>query len=217
LTQLNVQQLTNQSSQRVRRRLNEASVAKLDMADCELPSDALSGVDFHEALQRSGDRWYSACLSITRSPALAEDAVQDGLLLAWRKRFQFNGNAALDTWIHRIVVNAALQSIRRKKTGSVVGASGGVSSAAGSDPPEPIERGTPAEAHAGGELLTALEQEMKTLTDYERICFVLKHVEEWRLREIAAETENSVNSVKQALFRALKKLRVGLADWRMGS
>lgn len=190
---------------------------KLDMAGCERPVDTLSGVDFHEALQRSGDRWYSACLSITRSPALAEDAVQDGLLLAWRKRRQFNGTAALETWIHRIVVNAALQLLRRNKAGSIFGASAGVSSAAGVDPPEPIEPGTPPEAHAGGELLSALEQEINTLTEYERICFVLKHVEEWRLREIAAETENSVNSVKQALFRALKKLRVGLADWRMGS
>lgn len=187
------------------------------MADCERPAGTLSGVDFHQALQRCGDRWYSACLNITRSPALAEDAVQDGLLLAWRKRRQFNGKAALETWIHRIIVNAALQLLRRNKAETIVGTSSGVTGAARLGPLEPIEPDTPPEAHAGDELLSALEEKINTLTDYERICFVLKHVEEWRLIEIATETDNSVNSVKQALFRALKKLRVGLADWRMES
>lgn len=181
------------------------------MADCERTTGVLSGVDFHEALQRSGDCWYSACLNITRSPALAEDAVQDGLLLAWRKRRQFNGTSALDTWIYRIIVNAALQLLRRNKGALDAGPSSDVPIGF----PEPVETVTPLEKHVGDELLVALEDRIEALTEYERLCFVLKHLEEWRLGEIAIETGNSVNSVKQALFRALKKLRVGLADWRI--
>jgi RNA polymerase sigma-70 factor (ECF subfamily) len=48
----------------------------------------------------------------------------------------------------------------------------------------------------------------------ERLSFVLKHVEEWRLSEIAAELELSLDSVKQALFRALRKLRPALEEYR---
>lgn len=172
-------------------------------------SSAVCATDFHQALRRSGDRWYAACLNITRAPALAEDAVQDGLVLAWRKRHQFNGKAVLDTWIHRIVVNAALQLLRRNK------AMVDRDSTDAEHVAEPIELHTPPDAHAEDEWLYALDRLMVVLTDYERICFVLKHIEEWHLSEIAVETGNSVNSVKQALFRAVKKLRVGLADWRI--
>ena len=65
--------------------------------------------DFHQAISMRSGRWYSACLKITRDPDLAADAVQDGLLSAWHKRHQFGHGARLDTWIHRIAVNAALQ------------------------------------------------------------------------------------------------------------
>jgi len=179
------------------------------MDDSRQSPGCVSSAEFDRALLRSGDRWYAACLSITRAPALAEDAVQDGLVLAWRKRHQFKGEAALDTWIHRIVVNAALQLLRRNKA------------MVDRDPTdvghvaECVELRTPADAHASDEWIGVLERLIVALTDYERICFVLKHVEEWQLGEIADETGNSVNSVKQALFRAVKKLRVGLADRRI--
>ena len=41
----------------------------------------------------------------------------------------------------------------------------------------------------------------------ERICFTLKHMEKWRLQEIAEELDVAVNSIKQAVFRAVRKLR----------
>lgn len=78
-----------------------------------LPTQA----EFHEAISNRGDRWYAACLKITRNPELAEDAVQEALLAAWDKRRQFQGDARLETWIHRIAVNAALQLMRRNRPG----------------------------------------------------------------------------------------------------
>ena len=71
--------------------------------------------DFHEAISLRADRWYAACLKITRDRSLAEDAVQDALLNAWNKRHQFEQSARLDTWIHRIAVNAALQILRKNR------------------------------------------------------------------------------------------------------
>ena len=65
--------------------------------------------EFHEAISNRSDRWFSACLRITRNHELAEDAVQEALLSAWNKRDQFQHSARLETWIHRIAVNAALQ------------------------------------------------------------------------------------------------------------
>jgi len=41
--------------------------------------------DFHEAISARSDRWYSACLKITRNADMAADAVQDALLRAVKK------------------------------------------------------------------------------------------------------------------------------------
>lgn len=76
-----------------------------------LPTQA----DFHEAISSRSDRWFAACLKITRNRDMAEDAVQDALLSAWNKRHQFDNSARLDTWIHRIAVNAALQLLAVEK------------------------------------------------------------------------------------------------------
>ncbi len=160
--------------------------------------------EFHAALDNCGDRWYSVCLKITRNPAYAEDAVQDGLMTAWSKREQFHGSAKLETWIHRIVVNAALQLLRKNRPQIW----------------QPLEEDfavepvTPVDARAeqemGMELAAALEQ----LSEFERVCFVLKHIEQWRLNEIAESLETAVSNIKQGLFRAVRKLRISMAEWR---
>ena len=41
--------------------------------------------------------------------------MQDALLSAWNKRDQFDSSARLETWIHRIAVNAALQLLRKRR------------------------------------------------------------------------------------------------------
>jgi RNA polymerase sigma-70 factor (ECF subfamily) len=45
---------------------------------------------------------------------LAADAVQDGFLAAFRRADSFRGDAAVTTWLHRIIVNACLDRIRRR-------------------------------------------------------------------------------------------------------
>jgi DNA-directed RNA polymerase specialized sigma24 family protein len=39
------------------------------------------------------------------------------------------------------------------------------------------------------------------------VCFVLRHLEEWNLKEIAAAVGKNANAVKQSVFRAVHKLR----------
>ena len=160
--------------------------------------------EFHDVIANRADRWYSACLRITRSPDLAEDAVQDALLSAWNKRHQYERSARLDTWIHRIAVNAALQLLRKNRP-------------AVWEPLEadiPDDGSTPNEALDEHELNTELTEALKRLSEIERVCFVLKHLEQWRLKEIAHELNTSVGTIKQALFRAVKKLRVSMASLR---
>lgn len=161
--------------------------------------------DFHRLLGERSPRWYSACLRITRDAALAEDAVQDALLKAWDKRAHFRGEAELDTWIHRIAINAAIDQMRRLRPQALIGQE---------DCEEPVEERTPASAHQAAAFADGLDGALRGLSELERCCFVLKHVEQWRLLEIAEEFGISQDSVKQALFRALRKLRGTLEGWR---
>lgn len=163
--------------------------------------------EFHEAIASRADRWYSACLRITRDRDLAEDAVQEALLSAWNKRHQYERSARLDTWIHRIAVNAALQLLRKNKPERW-------------EPmPDDIEDSSPMpeRIHADSELNDALGSALKRLTHVERTCFILKHLEQWRLKEISEELDLTIGTIKQALFRAVKKLRVHMADLRSAS
>ena len=153
--------------------------------------------DFHEAITARADRWVAACLKITRDPGLAEDAVQEGLLMAWNKREQFKGGSRLDTWIHRITVNAALQMLRKRRPDSF--------------DPQMFDIEDEALSAEDDRLADELETDLKTaledLSDMERSCFVLKHLEQWRLQEIADELDITLGTVKQALFRGVRKLR----------
>lgn len=153
--------------------------------------------DFHAAIAERGDRWYSACLRITRNAAMAEDAVQDALLSAWNKRSQFDSGSRLSTWIHRIAVNAALQLLRKARPGVFEPLDEEIADAAAQ----------PAELTALEQLGDRLSQSLRFLSDFERTCFVLRHLEDWRLAEIAAETGTGTGAVKQAVFRAVRKLR----------
>lgn len=160
--------------------------------------------EFHRAIANRGDHWYSACLRITRNADLAADAVQDALLSAWQKRRQFERSAKLETWIHRIAINAALQLIRRPVHRDH------------DELQEDLPDGgiSPEGERADEEIEQELSVAMRQLTEIERTCFVLKHMEQWRLNEIAAELDTSIGTIKQALFRAVRKLRVTMADRR---
>ena len=153
--------------------------------------------DFHQAISARGDRWYSVCLRITQSPTLAEDAVQDALLNAWRMRHQFAAGARLDTWIHRIAVNAALQLLRKNKPNRM----------ATLEVDTLISEETPEQDQVNLQLGMNLATALRGLTEVERLCFVLKHLEQWRIKEIADELAVTEGSVKQALFRGVHKLR----------
>ena len=156
--------------------------------------------DFHEAIQARADRWVAACFRITRDRALAEDAVQEALLSAWNKREQFQGGSRLDTWIHRIAVNAALQLLRKQRPASFDSLDFEVVDDAVAQEDERL----------ADELESDLATSLTSLSDIERSCFVLKHLEQWRLKEIADELDLTVGTVKQALFRGVKKLRTSM-------
>jgi len=87
---------------------------------------------FGELVRRHQDRLWSVALGTLRNPDDAADALQDALLSAYRAAAGYRGDAAVTTWLHRIVVNACLDRLRRQRVRPVTGL-------ADSGPLEPAE------------------------------------------------------------------------------
>lgn len=68
---------------------------------------------FNTLAERHRDRLWSVALRTTGDPEEAADALQDALISAYRRAGQFRGESAVTTWLHRIVVNASLDRLRR--------------------------------------------------------------------------------------------------------
>ena len=58
---------------------------------------------------------YAVALRTTSNRELAADAVQEAFISAFRRADAYRGEAAVTTWLHRIVVNACLDRLRRER------------------------------------------------------------------------------------------------------
>jgi RNA polymerase sigma-70 factor, ECF subfamily len=69
---------------------------------------------FSELFRRHRDRLWAIAIRTLADPEEAADAVQDAMISAFRRAGSFRGDSAVTTWLHRIVVNACLDRLRRK-------------------------------------------------------------------------------------------------------
>jgi RNA polymerase sigma-70 factor (ECF subfamily) len=70
---------------------------------------------FGDLVTRHRDRLWAVALRTMGDREDAADALQDALLSAYRAAERFRGDSAVTTWLHRIVVNACLDRIRRQR------------------------------------------------------------------------------------------------------
>ncbi len=69
---------------------------------------------FTELVHRHRDRLWAVALRTLGDREDAADALQDALISAYRSADRFRGDSAVTTWLHRIVVNACLDRVRRR-------------------------------------------------------------------------------------------------------
>lgn len=152
------------------------------------------------------------CQRLLGDVALAEDALQDAFLNAWRALARFDGRSSFGTWLHRIAVNAALAMLRQRRVElSIDGEDDGGRADAWLGPDGSLD---PFDRASGHEIGRRMAQALEALTDAERSAFVLRHFEQCPMDEIARELDSNVNACKQAVFRAVRKLRLALAPVR---
>jgi RNA polymerase sigma-70 factor, ECF subfamily len=69
---------------------------------------------FAELVRRHRDRLWAVALRTTGDPEDAADALQEAMISAYRKADSYRQEAQVTTWLHRIVVNACLDRLRRR-------------------------------------------------------------------------------------------------------
>jgi RNA polymerase sigma-70 factor, ECF subfamily len=77
---------------------------------------------FGELFRRHRDRLWAVALRTVCDPEEAADALQDAMISAFRRAADFRGDSAVTTWLHRIVVNASLDRLRRRAVRPVMSA-----------------------------------------------------------------------------------------------
>lgn len=151
---------------------------------------------------------FRVCARITGDRALAEDAVQEAFFNAYRHLREFDGRSAFSTWLHRIAVNAALGEMRKRNRVEAAlpeddDAADALASALEGPPgPERVARS----AESGRDIATQLRR----MSGIERTAFVLRHHEGQSIEEISETLSLSTSASKQAIFRAVRKLRGAL-------
>lgn len=153
---------------------------------------------------------FRVAFRITGSEADAEEVVQETFFRAYQKLSSFQSRSNFGTWIYRIAVNCALDLIKKREDA-------GAYTVAENPDPECMEVQIADTAAGPDRLLLSREigkrQEnaMRSLSGTERTAFVLRHVEDRSTEEIAEILAIAPNSAKQAVFRAVQKLRRELA------
>ena len=71
--------------------------------------------DFGAFYERSYQVAYRTALAIVRDAALAADVTQEAYVAAYQRRDRFRGDAPGQAWLHRIVVNESLATLRRRR------------------------------------------------------------------------------------------------------
>jgi len=174
------------------------------------PANLAQPAAFERLMRQYNQRLFRVARSILRDDADAEDAVQDAYVQAYRKLDEFRGEAEMSTWLTRIVINAALMRVRKRRRDKNV-----VSFNERADAPEGLdvadERAeSPSDAALRGEVRKVIEKRIDELPESFRTVFVMREVEDMTARETAEALGIPEATVRTRLFRARALLRQAL-------
>jgi RNA polymerase sigma-70 factor (ECF subfamily) len=156
---------------------------------------------FGELAQRHGDRLWAVALRTLDDPDEAADAVQEALVSAYRHAGSYRGEASVRTWLHRIVVNACIDRIRRERQRPTI--------------PLP-DRELAGRGDLAGELATRLTvgEALAALPVEQRVAVVLVDVQGCAVAEAAEILQVPAGTVKSRCARARSRLAVLLGHLR---
>src|SRR4029077_19705136 len=156
---------------------------------------------------------YQTAFRVLGNPEDAEEALQEGLLSAYRNLPRFERRSQFSTWLTRIVFNAALMRRRSKRSRPAVSLDDWMSE--GETPLAERfadESPNPEQIYAGTELRERVSKKLAEISPLLRTAFWLREIEGLSAEEAAHALGVSRNTLKARLWRARQELaaRLGL-------
>ena len=155
---------------------------------------------------------FHSALNILGNPQDAEDALQEGLLSAFRNLKSFEGRSQFSTWLMRVVINAALMRRRRLAVRPAVEEAEPLGNNETPIPERLISRDpTPEQLFGRLEMREMIKGHLGELSPILRLVFVLRVVREYKTTEAARILCVPANTVKARLARARRQLATRLS------
>jgi RNA polymerase sigma-70 factor, ECF subfamily len=192
---------------------NDAGEGTPGPSDAELLRAHVDGDPqaFAELVRRHRDRLWAVAVRTIGDREEAADAVQDALLSAHRGAARFRGDSAVTTWLHRIVVNACLDRVRRRQAHPTVPLPDGSRSDDG--PPTGPEPAAPVQDH---DTAMVVRQALAALPVEQRAALVLVDVQGYPVAEAAEILGVAEGTIKSRCARGRARMAVALGHLRPG-
>ncbi|WP_449281348.1 RNA polymerase sigma factor [Leucobacter sp.] len=176
-----------------------------DASDAFLVSRSTDGDAraFEVLLRRYAGLMRAYAIRLTRSPADADDAVQEAFITAWDTLDALEDPAAVKPWLMRVVSRKSIDRVRARR---------GDSALEDWEAPAPADAG-PEQRVLVHSQLEAVAEILDRLPEVQRQCWVLRETGGYSYQEIAEELDVPLPTVRGALARARRALVRGLEDW----
>lgn len=135
------------------------------------------------------DKYYRLAYCYVKNEQDALDIVQESAYRVIKDLDKLKERNYLSTWIYRIVINTAIDTLRKRKRETVSFEDIEIVHEDQYKEEDPLE------------ILNVLE-------DKDRALVILKYLEDWKLEEISEALDMNISTVKSRLYRARKKLKV---------
>lgn len=160
---------------------------------------------------RHRDRLWAVALRTMGNPEDASDGLQDAMIAAYRRAASFRGDAAVTTWLHRVVVNACLDRLRAAKVRRTAAMPDDVEDR-GTLVAAATEADDPGAAAVASERRRRVLAALATLPAEQRAALVLVDMEGYRVSEVALMLDCAEGTVKSRCSRGRSRLAALLAD-----
>lgn len=161
---------------------------------------------FDRLLTAVRPRAMAVALKVLRNPDDAEDAVQEAFVKVWRYLARFEGRSSFTTWLHRIVMNACLDLLRRQACRPGLSEDVSTEDSLNASPDLACTAVTPYTQLATCETGAMVRQAIAELSPVHQQAIVLRELEERSYEEIAAAALCPVGTVMSRLHHARKHL-----------
>lgn len=177
-------------------------------ADLVMRAIARDETAMRAILRANNRRLYRIARSVVGDDGEAEDVLQEAYLKAFAAMPSFRHESSLATWLTRIVLNEAMQQVRRRKTHATQSTSADIIDFPISGRP-PVD---PEQSMVQTEICRLLERAIDDLPEDFRTVLVARTLEGLSIEDTAALLDIRPETVKTRLHRARKQLRAALAE-----